>query len=495
MTTKINKTMGIRWKIFIYLSVFSAIILLVLWLFQVVFLDSFYKSTKIAEIKLAAERITEHVSDDNLQSYAEQVAEENDLCVLVLRMANNTLGYRTVSAHTQDSCAIHDMVLSSKFIKYNDALRNGGKLMQQYVYDKNTHSYKSADTIQEKNADAPESIIYSIVAQNNDGETMFVVLNSTVTPIFATRRTILYMLTIISVLMVVMAVIGSYLISKKVSKPIVSINDAAKKLAARDYRPNFSEKGYREVSELGVTLNYAARELSKVDDLCRELIANISHDLRTPLTMIKGYAEVMRDLPDENTPENVQIIVDEANRLTTLVNDVLDISHFQSGRQKFEFLPFNLTKTVYEAVERYSALNDRNGYFFDFLNDSETDAWVTSDETRILQVLYNLLNNAITYTGEDKRITVRQIVGDGKVRIEVSDTGEGIAEDQINEIWERYYKIDKSHKRAAIGSGLGLPIVKQIMQMAGGSCGVRSKVNWGSTFYFELPITEKKSDD
>ena len=89
-----------------------------MWLFQVVFLDSFYKTTKIAEIKLAAERITEHVSDDNLQSYAEQVAEDNDLCVLVLRMANNTLGYRTVSAHTQDSCAIHDMVLSSKFIKY-----------------------------------------------------------------------------------------------------------------------------------------------------------------------------------------------------------------------------------------------------------------------------------------------------------------------------------------------------------------------------------------
>jgi len=495
MTTKKNKTMGIRWKIFIYLSVFSAIILLVLWLFQVVFLDSFYKSTKIAEIKLAAERIAEHINDDDIQSYAEEVAEENDLCVLVLRMASNTLGYRKISAHAQDSCAIHDTVLSSKFIQYNDALKNGGKLMRQYVYDKNTHSFYSVDKLKNPPSDAPESIIYSIITKNDDGETMFVVLNSTVTPIFATRRTILYMLTIISVLMVVMAVIGSYLISKKVSKPIVSINDAAKKLASRDYRPNFSEKGYREVSELGVTLNYAARELSKVDDLCRELIANISHDLRTPLTMIKGYAEVMRDLPDENTPENVQIIVDEANRLTTLVNDVLDISHFQSGRQKFEFLPFNLTKTVYEAVERYSALNDRNGYFFDFLNDSETDAWVTSDETRILQVLYNLLNNAITYTGEDKRITVRQIVGDGKVRIEVSDTGDGIAEDQINEIWERYYKIDKSHKRAAIGSGLGLPIVKQIMQMAGGSCGVRSKVNWGSTFYFELPITEKKSDD
>jgi signal transduction histidine kinase len=295
--------------------------------------------------------------------------------------------------------------------------------------------------------------------------------------------------------MIAMAVVGSYFISKKVSRPIISINNAAKKLAARDYQPNFSEGGYREVSELGVTLNYAARELSKVDDMCRELIANISHDLRTPLTMIKGYAEVMRDLPDENTPENVQIIVDEANRLTTLVNDVLDISHFQSGRQKFEFVSFNLTKTVSEAVERYSALNERNGYTFDFYNDSERDAWVTSDETRILQVLYNLLNNAITYTGEDKRITVRQIVSDGKVRIEVSDTGEGIAEDQINEIWERYYKIDKSHRRAAVGSGLGLPIVKQIMQMAGGGCGVRSRVNSGSTFYFELPITEKKSDD
>ena len=494
MTKREKKAMGIRGKIFIYLTVFSAIILLFLWLFQVVFLDGFYKFTKITEIKLAAERISEHINDENLQDYVEYISEDNGLCVLILRMASNTHGYREISSHTQDMCAIHNTVLSSRFIKFAEAMQNGGELMQQYVYDQNTHSYQSVDASSKK-IDAPESIIYSVVTVDKDGETMFIVLNSTVTPIFATRRTILYMLSIVSVLMIAMADGGSYLISKKVSKPIVSINNAAKKLAARNYQQNFSENAYREVSELGDTLNYASKELSKVDDMCRELIANISHDLRTPLTMIKGYAEVMRDLPDENTPENVQIIVDEANRLTTLVNDVLDISHFQSGKQKFERVPFNLTQTVIEAVDRYSALNARNGYTIDFINESGIDAWVLSDETRILQVLYNLLNNAITYTGDDKSITVRQIVHDGLVRIEITDTGEGIEPDHINEIWERYYKIDKNHKRATIGSGLGLPIVKQIMRLAGGGCGVRSKVGCGSTFYFEMPMTIKKSEE
>lgn len=126
-----------------------------------------------------------------------------------------------------------------------------------------------------------------------------------------------------------LALIFAAIMSKKVSKPIIKINESAKELAKGNVAVHFDGEGYREITELNDTLNYAAEELSKVENLRRELIANVSHDLRTPLTMITGYAEVMRDIPGENTPENVQIIIDEANRLTSLVNDMLDISSFR----------------------------------------------------------------------------------------------------------------------------------------------------------------------
>ena len=120
-------------------------------------------------------------------------------------------------------------------------------------------------------------------------------------------------------------------ISSRLSKPLEQMNESAKQLGEGKYDIRFPEQGAREVAELAATLNYAAAELSKVEDLRRELIANVSHDLRTPLTMISGYAEVMRDIPGENTPENVQIVIDEANRLTGIVNDLLDLSKLQAG--------------------------------------------------------------------------------------------------------------------------------------------------------------------
>ena len=177
----------------------------------------------------------------------------------------------------------------------------------------------------------------------------------------------------------------------------------------------------REVRELARTLNYAAGELSKVEGLRRDLLANVSHDLRTPLTMIKGYSEVMRDLPGENTPENVQIIIDEAERLTNLVNDLLDLSKLEAGVLPLEKTRFNLTESIRGILHRYDKLAD---YHFPFLYREEV--WVDADELKISQVVYNLVNNAITYSGKDKTITLRQELWQGKVRVSVTDTGEGI---------------------------------------------------------------------
>jgi signal transduction histidine kinase len=276
--------------------------------------------------------------------------------------------------------------------------------------------------------------------------------------------------------------------ARRISSPIVRMNQSAKQLAKGNYDVQFEGEGYRETRELAETLNYASKELSKNDRLQKELIANVSHDLRTPLTMIKGYSEIMRDIPGENTPENMQTIIDETERLSELVNGLLDISRLQADAAELVREPFNLTEQMQTSVGRYDKLRSQDGYAVLFEYDRHV--FVNADKAMILRVLYNLINNGINYAGEDKTVTVRQECFGNKVRISVIDHGAGIAEEQIPLIWDRYYKVDRVHKRAVVGTGLGLSIVKTVLERHGAAYGVESQVGKGSTFWFELELDE-----
>ena len=299
---------------------------------------------------------------------------------------------------------------------------------------------------------------------------------------------------VLSVLLVILAFILAMIMYKRISKPIMEINDSAKELAKGNYDITFNGGGYLEISELSNTLNYASHELNKVETLRQELIANISHDLRTPLTMISGYAEVMRDLPNENNSENAQIIIDEAARLTSLVNDVLDLSKLQSGTQELQIEEYDITSSISRILERFKKFTSKDGYVIEYNYDEHI--YIEADELRISQVVYNLINNALTYTGDDKTIIVNQKVINDYVRIEVCDHGVGIPEEMLASIWERYYKAKNQHRRAINGSGLGLSIVKSTLEAHNeilpdvSRYGVESKINEGSVFYFEYRISK-----
>ena len=260
-------------------------------------------------------------------------------------------------------------------------------------------------------------------------------------------------------------------------------------MAKGNFDVKFEGNDYREIYELSETLNNTAKELGRADEMKHDLIANVSHDLRTPLTMITAYSEIMRDIPGENTPENVQVVIDEANRLTTLVNDLLNLSKIQAGVASLETKDYDLTESINGVVERNAKLLEPYGYKVAFEYDRHV--YVNADEFKIYQVIYNLLGNAVNYTGEDKRVTISQKVIDDKVRIEVIDTGEGIEPDKLSYVWDRYYKVDKTHKRAVIGTGLGLSIVKNILELHNAKYGVNSQVGKGSTFWFEMKMVNE----
>ena len=334
-----------------------------------------------------------------------------------------------------------------------------------------------------------ESIIYVDVL-TSDNTACVLMVNTVLTPVSATVDTLRIQMIWITVVMIILSLLIALVISKKVSRSMIRVNNAAKKLAKGDFNVSFDGKDYREIAELSETLNQAATDLGKNEKLQKELIANVSHDLRTPLTMIIAYSEVMRDLPGENTLENVQVVIDEAKRLTNLVNDMLDISKLQAGALEMKLSEFNLTDRIQKVLERYNKLKEQDGYRIDF--EYQEEVYVCADEFKIFQVIYNLINNAINYTGSDKRVLVRQLVKEQIVRIEVIDSGEGISEENLPYVWDRYYKVDKTHKRAVMGTGLGLSIVKNILELHHAEYGVESILSAGSKFWFELPVIEKE---
>ena len=313
-----------------------------------------------------------------------------------------------------------------------------------------------------------------------------VFVTASLDPLDSTVDILASQLIYVTIIVLVLSFIVAYFISKKISKPIVRINEEAKEMANGKYNISFDvETNIKEINELSNTLNETSKELSKTEKLRREFMANVSHDLKTPLTMIKAYSEMARDLNSKNQKkriENLNVIIEETDRLNLLVNDILELSKVQSNVEKLNIEQFNLIELINDILKRYEYLKVSENYNFIF--EYETNNIVRADKKRIEQVIYNLINNAINYTGEDKKVYINvKNINEG-VKVEIQDTGKGIDEKDLNLIFEKYYKIDKTYQRETKGTGLGLSIVKNILVNHNFKYGVNSIKNKGTTFWF-----------
>ncbi len=464
---------------------FTLLMLGTLWLLETVFLQPIYKAIKTSQIQDTAYMLSDELFGDDIDEKLKSTTSGQQLCAMVL----DSYGRVIASSDTLPNCSIHRMNSLGLFYLYASASEAGGKYLlevgsedswQQHRLDNYSVFHDAIPVIFGK-----ESIIYVVLQTDSSGNQRMLLLNSIVSPVNTTVQTIRMVLISVTVVMLLVSFVISAFLSRRIANPIAEVSRASKGLVHGEYEP-YNGYACREIADLNQTLIQVSRDLNQVEQLRRDLLANISHDLRTPLTLISGYAEVMRDLPGENTPENVQVIIDEANHLTELVNDLLDLSKLQAGVVTLQPEPLCITELIRQTLSRYNKMVESKGYILTL--DAGEDVWVEADRTRISQVIYNLINNAIHYTGKTLDVHLRQTVENNIVKIEVIDHGEGIPSDKLSLVWDRYYKLDKVHKRSAVGTGLGLSIVKSVLDLHHAQYGVESTVGKGSDFWFALPV-------
>ena len=460
-----KKKSNLRTKIWMYLIIFSASILLFLWLFQIIFLKTYYKEFRLNKLENSVKKVLNSFHDSNYEDLLDDISLEDEICIEVVN--NNMTKYLSVIYNK--GCMGAETSIENSYYKKDFINSN----LSKKVYTLINPRFKN------------KTIIYGIKLDDSN----YAFVSASLEPIDTTITVLKNQFIYVTMLVIILSLIVSYFVSRKISSGVIKINREAKKLSKGNFDVKFdTDQPILELSELAETLEYTKDELSKTENLRRELLANVSHDLKTPLTMIKAYAEMVRDVTykdDAKRTKDLNIIIEETDRLNVLVNDILELSKIQSGTQKLTIEQFDLEKFVKNIIKRYDIMSENKKYKFKV--SINKNIIVSADRKRIEQVMYNLINNAINYTGDDKKIIISALELENTVRIEVKDTGKGIDKEELENIWDKYYKIDKTHSREQVGSGVGLSIVKNILTNHNCNYGVESIKGNGTTFYFELP--------
>ena len=482
---------SIRFKLWITFITFAVVLIGLIWFLQIFFLDHYYEEMKKAEVSKLADEIVETYEEtgrdlyllvDTLNSLA---SINEDVYIRIETMDGTTLvspeyaGPETIFRYTKQMKQLRSDLIGSKERPYVSRItRTAGT-------DGNAGIMSYACFLPRENT------LKEFFGNTSSNYILYII--SPLYPIQSTVSIMRHQFVYITIIASVIALALALYFASRIARPIKDITESAAEMGRGHYGVQFKRGTYTEINDLADTLAHASRELEKTDMYQKDLIANVSHDLRTPLTMIKSYAEMIRDLSGNNPEKrevHLSVIIEETDRLNALVTDMLNMSRLQNRTITLEHHDFNLDETIETLLPSYDILCEQEGYQITF---TKADGMlVNGDEDKIKQVLSNLINNAVKYCGDDKEIIINLRRAGRKARCEVIDHGAGIAPDELSRVWERYYKSSTHHVRQVEGSGLGLSIVKEILNLHKADYGVNSKLGKGSTFWFEMELVKQK---
>ncbi len=445
------------------------VMIIMLWIFQIMFLENFYTKIKISEAKSKGYSVIKQIEDGNKDSESLLDGLANKINANVELV--DSYGETVYSAGSSENNAqMPKMMNSSK----NDAIKN-------LLAEKETTVYLTHPKFNTK------FVIIGLPAKGNSQLKGGLLINLPLAPVKDTASVLKVQLLYVTVILLFVTIIFAYFLAKSFSRPILQITKASEEMASGNFSVKVESKSRDEIGQLASTINYMGEELSKTEQLRKDIIANVSHELRTPLSLIQGYAETIKDVTGnvaEKREKQLEIIIDEAERLGKIVDDILNLSQIQAGYANLNKTNFNISELLERVVKNFEILSEKTGIEINMQHYE--DKIVLADETRIEQVVYNLLNNAFNHTESSGYIIIRQVETEKCIRIEVEDTGTGISEENLEHIWDRFYKTEKVEGRKSNGTGLGLTIVKTILDSHKFKYGVESTIGIGTKFWFQL---------
>ncbi len=485
---------SLRIKILFYLVGFSILLLFFIYVFQVSLLPSYYEYvTKKEVIKTSAKTKSIVKKNSDYSDMLNDLSYETGICVEIYK--NNEKTYSNNFLHRGCLFSFDEKkdnninkasitnIDKSKVLDDND--KNSlyiDNIKNDFISQQKDKNSLIISNKQVKN----KTILYGIKIDKDT----YAFFNTSLEPIENSISVLKSQFIYIVLAAFLLSFIISFVISKVISKPIIDMNNNAKKLAKGKYNISFkTTEDILEINELAETLDYVRDELEKTDTLRRDLMANVSHDLKTPLTMIKAYAEMVRDLDvnnKEKRTQNLNIIIDECDRLNDLVNDILELSRIQENIEELHRENINIVSLIKNILKRYEFLIEKENYKFIF--NEKNKIIVYADKQKLEQVIYNLINNAVKYTGKEKKVEIKLIKENNKLKVSIINSGKGIDKKDIKYIWDKYYKVEKKYQRNQVGSGLGLSIVKNILEQHNYEYGVNSKRYGNTEFYFYINL-------
>ena len=452
--------------------VFALFLLTVIWGLANFFMDTYYERARSQEVIRTANVLATQFRQnrEDFPTYAVQTAGANGIYIRMDTPSESLVydGTSTVidsGQFTEDVQHISNMLAES-------------------------HTGSVSDTILGQSQGGSRLLYATGIMTAGEENTLYII--APLHPDPATIRILRDMLLYISSIVLVASFVLAYMLSRRITLPIENLTSSATELSQGNYNVKFDGSAFTETRELARALNKASYEMEKTDFYQREILANVSHDLKTPLTMIRSYAEKIMDISGDN-PErrsaDLGVIINETERLNKLVGDIMSVSNLQSNNIELHKETFDIVEAARDVYESYNVLSSSQGFEIHF--HPCKSCYVVGDRTRLMQVMNNFVDNAVKYAGDGKYIDIKLTRNGKNVRFRCIDHGIGIPSDEIAHVWDKYYRTSANHERAIEGTGLGLAIVKGILTLHNAKYGVDSKEGKGSDFWFELETVRK----
>ncbi len=462
--------------------------LLAIALINLLFLGRFYESRKVKEIEKAYNTINslDSLAEEDFNEAIMEIAIQDNLQILITDEDFTTV--RSTSRDARDLAA-------RLFGYYTGFYRDAITVVRESDYY----------TIQ-KTKDIAVNTSYLEMWGQLDNAKWFLIRTPIESIENAVRLSNFFYLCI-GALVTTIAVAGIIMLSKRITNPIVQLSDLSKKMAELDFDARYTGHAGNEIDQLGENFNKMSDTLeqtiaelktanvelqkdverkNQIDEVRKEFLNNVSHELKTPIALISGYAEGLKENIAED-PESREfycdVIIDEANKMNVMVKKLLTLNQLEFGNDQTVMERFDLTALINGVLSGMRLLIDEKEASVTFRNTEPVYVW--GDEFKIEEVVTNFMSNALNHLDYDKKIDVRIRTENGIVTTSVFNTGDPIPSEDIDKIWDKFYKVDKARTREYGGSGIGLSIVKAIMDAHNQTCGVKNYTN-GVAFYFTL---------